>query len=106
RSERVIAARVESPLSLTGATAGVRVSGHTASLIVENLPRPRGDRVYQIWLQRPGKPLEPTKALFVLGSGTVTIPGTMEGVHQILVTSEPKGGSRAPTQAPVIVSNL
>ncbi|HVS29117.1 MAG TPA: anti-sigma factor [Solirubrobacteraceae bacterium] len=106
RSERVIAARVESPLSLNGTTAGVRLSGNTASLIVRNLPGPRGDRVYQVWLQRPRRPPEPTKALFVLRSGTVAIPGTVKGVHQILVTSEPKGGSRVPTQAPVIVTDL
>jgi hypothetical protein len=30
----------------------------------------------------------------------------VSGVHEVLVTSEPQGGSRVPTRSPVIVARL
>jgi hypothetical protein len=64
---------------------------------------PRG-RVYQVWLKRGSKAPEPTDALFTVrdGHGLVEVPGSVKGVDQIMVTSEPPGGSAAPTSKPVI----
>ena len=36
------------------------------------------------------------------GSGTVAVPGTLHGVHEILVTAEPLGGSLVPTSKVIL----
>ena len=77
----------------------------TARLVVSGLPDPGRRRVYQVWLQTgEGAPV-PTKSLFSVtadGSGQTVIPGDVEDVDQVMVTSEPDGGSMAPTRAPVV----
>jgi hypothetical protein len=60
--------------------------------------------VYEVWIKRAGAPL-PTDALFTVaadGAATVGVPGGVSGVREVLVTSEPRGGSRAPT-SPVVI---
>jgi hypothetical protein len=47
---------------------------------------------------------QPTRALFVVRSGSVTIPGGIKGADQVLVTAEPAGGSLQPTMQPVIIA--
>jgi len=47
----------------------------------------------------------PTNALFGVtraGSASVSIPGDLHGVTEVLVTHEPVGGSSAPTSAPFL----
>jgi anti-sigma-K factor RskA len=103
-SPRVIQASV---LGIPG-SATVRVSGGHAELTVAHLPAPPQGRIYQVWLQRGGKP-SPTTALFGVtssGAGSVDVPGNLHGVRAVMVTAEPFGGSRAPTRAPVIVAQL
>ena len=39
------------------------------------------------------------------GPPSVDVPGSLEGVDKVLVTSEPEGGSEEPTTAPVIEVN-
>jgi hypothetical protein len=51
----------------------------------------------------------PTDALFVVnraGGAHVAVPGDLQGVERVLVTDEPRGGSRAPTGKPVIVAQV
>jgi hypothetical protein len=101
---RVVHAR----LSVPGATAEVRVSGARAELMLAGMPQVRPGRVYQVWVKRAGAP-QPTDALFTVsnaGAATVSVPGSINGVRLVLVTSEPVGGSRAPTTAPVLVARL
>jgi anti-sigma-K factor RskA len=76
------------------------------TLKVRGFPAPPSGRVYQVWLKRPGRPPDPTTALFRVrdGSATVDVPGSMDGVDQVLVTAEPDGGSKQPTRAPVIIA--
>jgi hypothetical protein len=89
-----------------GARASLTVADDRATLNVKDFPAPPSGRVYQVWLKRPGRPPDPTTALFRVrdGSATVDVPGSMKGVDQVLVTDEPNGGSRAPTRSPVIVA--
>jgi hypothetical protein len=52
---------------------------------------------------------KPTDALFNVtsaGRATVGIPGGVRGVRDVLVTSEPAGGSPAPTRNPVVIAPL
>jgi anti-sigma-K factor RskA len=101
---RVIRAEVLAPR----ASATVRVSDGHAELNVAGMPQTAPDRVYEVWIERTGAP-QPTDALFTVssaGAATVGVPGSVGGVKEILVTSEPRGGSRVPTRTPVIVARV
>jgi anti-sigma-K factor RskA len=103
-STRVIRAEVLAPR----ASATVRVSGGHAELNIAGMPQTAPNRVYEVWVERSGAP-QPTDALFTVsdtGAATVGVPGSIGGVREILVTSEPRGGSRVPTRAPVIVARV
>lgn len=102
---RVVQASVLAP----GASAVVRLSAGRAELIVHHLPAPPAGKIYEVWLERDGRPPSPTNALFGVtsaGAGAVDVPGDMHGVSRVLVTPEPLGGSALPTHAPVIVARL
>jgi hypothetical protein len=78
-------------------------------LVARGLPAPPSDRVYQVWLKRRGQAPEPTSALFTPsrdGTATATVPGPLEGVEQVLVTDEPRGGSQIPTRDPLVVADM
>ncbi|MGB9182738.1 MAG: anti-sigma factor [Solirubrobacteraceae bacterium] len=86
-------------------TAQVRLTAGHAELVVRHFAAPPAGRVYEIWLQRSaGKPVPAGALLSVTrhGEGDVAVPGRLQGVKQMMVTSEPGGGSRVPTEAPVI----
>jgi anti-sigma factor RsiW len=102
-SGRTVQARV---VAAPGARASLTVAHQRATLKVKDFPPPPSGRVYQVWLKRPGRPPDPTTALFRVrgGNATVDVPGSMAGVDQVLVTAEPDGGSRAPTRPPVIIA--
>jgi len=102
---RTVAAQVVAPAS-PGARASLTVGDDRATLRVRDFPAPPRGRVYQVWLKRPGRPPDPTTALFTTrgGDATVEVPGSVEGVDQVLVTAEPDGGSRQPTRDPVIIA--
>jgi hypothetical protein len=103
--ERTVQARVLAPAPPT-ARASLVVGGDRATLRVRNFPPPPRGRIYQVWLKRPGRPPDPTTALFSVrgGDATVAVPGGVRKGEQVLVTAEPDGGSRAPTRPPVIVA--
>ncbi len=103
-STKVIRAQVTVPR----ASVSVRVSGGHAELNVADMPQTAPNHVYEVWVKRAGDP-QPTDALFTVstaGRATVGVPGSVRGVKEILVTSEPTGGSRVPTSNPVIVAHL
>ncbi|HEV3048406.1 MAG TPA: anti-sigma factor [Solirubrobacteraceae bacterium] len=101
---RVIQAQVLVPR----ASASLRVNGGQAQLDVADMPQAGPGRVYEVWRERSGSP-QPTDALFTVsadGSATVSVPGGVAGLREVLVTSEPLGGSRVPTRTPVIVAGV
>ncbi len=80
-----------------------------ARLVVTGLPDPGRERVYQVWLRTGEDRPVPTHALFSVledGSGETVVPGDLEGVDEVLVTSEPDGGSQAPTRAPLVAVSV
>jgi anti-sigma-K factor RskA len=84
-----------------------RDSGHS-TLTASHLRSPGPGRVYQVWLQRAGGKPQPTNALFGVrrdGTASVDVPGSVRNVDTVMVTSEPEGGSTAPTTRPVIVAH-
>jgi hypothetical protein len=66
-------------------------------------------RVYEVWLSRGGGDAQPTSALFdvtAAGNGETAVPGNLHGIREVMVTSEPQGGSVRPTRAPLIRISL
>jgi hypothetical protein len=81
--------------------------GDSATLHVSELPDIGRDEVYEVWVERDGA-FEPAST-FVLGlDGTAeaAVPGPLEDADAVLVTAEPRPGSRQPTTAPVLEASL
>jgi anti-sigma-K factor RskA len=100
---------VEGNVATAGGRAIVRITDGRAKLEVMGLRNPARGRVYQVWLKRAGHAPEPTAALFVPsrdGAATASVPGSMEGIDQVMVTDEPDGGSPQPTGKLLAVADL
>jgi hypothetical protein len=81
----------------------------TAVLSVEGLGHPGRGRVYQVWLLREGASKPEPSVLFSVnrdGRGAAGIPGDLDDVRQVMVSSEPDGGSRQPSRQPVLSAIL
>lgn len=90
-------------------SAQLRVSGAHGELVVHHLSRPSAGHVYEVWLQAPHHNPVPASVLFSVsqaGNADVGLPRSLRGISQLMVTSEPDGGSPAPTARPVIVAQL
>jgi hypothetical protein len=99
---------IRAEVTVPRASASLRVSAGHAQLDVSGMPQTPAARVYEVWVKRSGAP-QPTDALFTVtaaGNATVDVPGGVQGVKVVMVTSEPRGGSKVPTSAPVIVAHL
>ena len=99
--------RWDAEVVMADASAELDVTDGRATLAVRGMPPPPTGRVYQVWIQRGSAAPRPTQSLFSVdpsGAATVEVRGRMEGVDAMLVTDEPKGGSRAPTRSPVIIA--
>jgi anti-sigma-K factor RskA len=87
------------------ADVSLKQSNGRAELVVAHMPPPALGRIYEVWLvHKTGAP-RPTNALFSVtsgGSGEVDVPNSLHGVKEVLVTSEPEGGSQRPTRPAVI----
>jgi len=79
----------------------------TGTLEVRGMPSLEGDRVYQAWVQRDGmiEP-EPTFEVGAYGSAAVAVPESLEDAQAVMVTREPRGGSRAPSEKPILTVTL
>ncbi len=103
---RVIRAQVIVPR----ASASLSVSDGHAQLNVIGMPQSAPGHVYEVWLKRsPSGDPQPTDALFTVaadGAASVGVPGSVDGVREIMVTSEPLGGSRVPTLPALIVARV
>jgi len=107
--ERTVQAQVLDKARAPHASAEVEVSSDGATLVAHGLPAPPSGRVYQVWLKRAGHAPEPTSALFTPrrdGTATATVPGSLSGVDQMLVTDEPSGGSQQPTTSPLLAATV
>jgi anti-sigma-K factor RskA len=81
--------------------------GDSATLHVNEMPPLADDEVYEVWVQRAGV-MEP-RSTFVLssdGTAEAAVPGPLNGAEAVLVTREPRGGSRQPTSAPLLQAPL
>jgi Anti-sigma-K factor rskA, C-terminal len=89
--------------AFAGASVSLRQTGGHAELNVSSFPQAPFGKVYEVWLRRAAGPPQPTDALFGVttrGRGAVAVPGGLKGIREVLITSEPAGGSLQPTSAP------
>jgi anti-sigma-K factor RskA len=86
-----------------GVTAKMVSEGGSGTLHLDNVKQLPSDRVLEAWVQRDGE-VEPVEALFVPdreGQASTEVPD-MDGVEVVMVTTEPTGGSKSPTSAPIV----
>jgi anti-sigma-K factor RskA len=84
-------------------TAEMVRKGDSGTLHLANVHRLPSERVLEAWVQRDGE-VEPVEALFVpdrKGQASTELPD-MTGVEAVMVTTEPPGGSKSPTSAPIV----
>lgn len=102
---RVVQARVAAP---TG-KAALQITGDRAELVVRDLPSPPPGEVYEVWLKAPHQAPSPANVLFKVtsgGSANLSLPDSLRGISEVLVTREPDGGTLVPTHKPLIVAQL
>ncbi|MFL5827861.1 MAG: anti-sigma factor domain-containing protein [Thermoleophilaceae bacterium] len=90
------------------ATLTVPEDRRGASLTVHGMPSPGAGRVYEVWLRR-GSTYVPAGSLFDVGgngTGSAAIPRDLHGVDGVAVTREPRGGTKQPTEKPVMTVDL
>jgi anti-sigma-K factor RskA len=86
-----------------GVTAKMVSEGDSGTLHLANVRKLPSDRVLEAWVRRDGE-VEPVRALFVpdrSGQASTELPD-MKGVEVVMVTTEPPGGSKSPTSAPIV----
>jgi anti-sigma-K factor RskA len=88
-----------------GVIAKMVSEGGSGTLHLANVKQLPNDRVLEAWVQRDGE-VEPVEALFVpdrKGQASTELPD-MEGVEIVMVTTEPRGGSKSPTSSALVTS--
>lgn len=82
--------------------------GANAVLRVNGMPTLPPNRTYQVWVLRKGAPV-PQKSLFTVGEdgqGSAVVTDDLKGAQAVLVTREPAGGARAPSEKPILSVEL
>jgi anti-sigma-K factor RskA len=106
---RTVVAQVDER-RIPDASARLQVQGEGddgAILRVQGMPSLESDQVYQAWVQRDGTIVpQPTFEVGGDGGGAVAIPDDLSDAQAVMVTREPRGGSRAPSEKPVLTVSL
>jgi Anti-sigma-K factor rskA/Putative zinc-finger len=93
--------------ALPDASANLTVQDDGGILEVRGMPSLRPGRVYQAWVMRDGMVSPgPTFEVGVDGAGAGAVPGDLSDAEAVLVTREPSGGSRAPSEDAILTVNL
>lgn len=106
---RTIAAKVDDR-RIPMASAELSIEGDGADgavLSAEGLPDLGGRRVYQAWIMR-GDEVAPAPTFVVDrdGRGSLAVPADLSGADAVLVTREPRGGRRVPSEDPILRVDL
>lgn len=98
---------VAAQTTLPDASGSLKVHDDDAILEVRGMPSLERGRVYQAWVQRDGmiEP-EPTFEVGADGRGVVAVPEDLSEADAVMVTREPSGGSRAPSEKPILTVTL
>jgi Anti-sigma-K factor rskA/Putative zinc-finger len=102
---RTVAASVDGD-RLPTASGRLQIQGDGedgAILRLNGMPSPGRGRVYQAWVQRDGAVVpQPTFEVGEDGGGAAAVPDDLSDAQAVLVTREPRGGARAPSEPPLI----
>jgi|Tabmets5t2r1_1033131.scaffolds.fasta_scaffold19387_3 anti-sigma-K factor RskA len=102
---RTIAATVDEA-RLPQASGSLQIEGdgeNGAILRVNGMAELDETQAYQAWVQRDGTVVpQPTFDVSMDGEGAVAVPDDLSGAEAVLVTREPRGGSRAPSEQPIL----
>ena len=78
-----------------------------AILRLHGLPNLPSNRVYQVWVQEDGEIIPgPVFGVRQDGSGAAAVPEELDDADAVMVTREPRGGARAPSEKPILRVNL
>lgn len=81
--------------------------GDSATLHVSEMPALDRDQVYEVWVQRDGAVAPAsTFVLGIDGKAEAAVPGPLDDAEAVLVTAEPRPGSRQPTTPPLLQAPL
>ena len=107
-SRSVVASVDESRIPDASARLEVQGDGENGAILrVKGMPSPGAGRVYQAWVQKDGTTTpQPTFEVGADGSGAVAVPEDVSDAQAVLVTREPRGGARAPSEMPVLTVDL
>jgi anti-sigma-K factor RskA/putative zinc finger protein len=76
-------------------------------LRVHGMPSLGSDRTYQAWVQQDGEVIPgPVFGVRRDGSGAAAIPDDLDHASRVMVTREPRGGARAPSEKPILTVKL
>jgi anti-sigma-K factor RskA len=102
---RTIAATVDDSRIPQG-SGSLRIDGDGedgAILRVNGMPELDEEQVYQAWVERDGTVVpQPTFEVGTDGGGAVAVPDDLSDAQAVLVTREPRGGSPAPSEQPIL----
>ena len=104
----VVAAQIDRELA-PRASGTLELQGESGALEVRGLPAPEPGRAYQVWVRNDlatPRPANATLRADADGVSRASLPADLSGVRQVLVTSEPVGGSQLPTRPPVLRVDL
>ena len=103
---RALAAKVDTK-RVPSATGSLTVSGNdskkTGILRVHGMPTLESDSTYQVWVKRGAEII--SASLFSVGQdgdGAGAVPENLDGADAVMVTREPAGGARSPSEDPVL----
>lgn len=72
-----------------------------AVIVTTDMPAPPAGRVYQLWLDQPGRGMVSAGVMPVAADQTVVLEGDAASALGAGITVEPEGGSTAPTTKPI-----
>jgi anti-sigma-K factor RskA len=103
---RTVVAQVDQRV-LPDASASLKVHDDDAILELRGMPPLKNGQVYQAWVQRDGmiEP-EPTFEVGPDGRGAVAVPEDLSDADAVMLTREPRGGSPAPSEKPILTVDL
>ena len=93
----------------TGAAQVLINANQHGELIVHHLTQVSVAQTYEVWKKLATGAPQPTSALFnttSTGDSAIDVPGSLQGVKEILVTKEAAGGAAVPHGKPVIVAQI
>jgi anti-sigma-K factor RskA len=87
----------------SGVVVKMVAEGEGGTLHISHLHQPRPGKVLEAWVLREGE-VEAVPALFVpdRNGQAETRIADMDGVEEVMVTEEPRGGSEEPTSKPIV----